>query len=157
MRIPGMRKDGGYHIVVPLLLQELTILNTNTIMPLSLGQVQIALVCDPNFVGHLLSTYQCQNFLVLLMIYLVGLLAYLHVMYITCFKHRSWNGSNAHYWGMFSALKSSPAQFFALLGWKPGLNQSYFIQNSPRPQTRPLRTGSDWLGLCSDQFSTSTK
>jgi hypothetical protein len=36
-RLPGMRKGGGHHVAVPPLLRELTILNTNTTTPPSLG------------------------------------------------------------------------------------------------------------------------
>ena len=50
MKIPGMRKDGGHHIAVPPLLQELTILNTNTMTLPSLGWVYSALPCSQNFV-----------------------------------------------------------------------------------------------------------
>jgi hypothetical protein len=57
--MPGERKDGGYHVLVPPLLRALTILNRNTMTPSSLGQNNIALPCGPNFVGLL---YTSRNF-----------------------------------------------------------------------------------------------
>ena len=40
-KIPGMKKGAGHHIVVPPLLQELSILNTIVTMPPSLGWVTV--------------------------------------------------------------------------------------------------------------------
>jgi hypothetical protein len=50
MRIPGMRKVGGHHTVVPPLLRELNILNTNNATLQSLGWVYSALPCSQNIV-----------------------------------------------------------------------------------------------------------
>ena len=52
MRIPREKNDGSHHILLPPQLWKLTILNTNTMMLPSLGQVYSALPWGQNFVGH---------------------------------------------------------------------------------------------------------
>jgi hypothetical protein len=50
-RMPGERKDGGHHILVPPLLRALTILNMNILTPPRLGRHYLAMPCGTNFVG----------------------------------------------------------------------------------------------------------